>query len=66
MQMAAQANPAWTGGGVFDAGFESWLMDFQRRHALAVDGVIGPRTLLYLMAPTITEPRLSMAGAERP
>lgn len=65
MQMAAQASPAWTGGGVFDAGFESWLMDFQRRHALEADGIIGPRTLLYLMAPTITEPRLSMAGAER-
>lgn len=65
MQMAAQANPAWTGGGVFDAGFESWLVDFQRRHALVADGIIGPRTLLYLMAPTITEPRLTMAGAER-
>ncbi len=65
MQMATQASPAWTGGGVFDAGFESWLMDFQRRHALEADGIIGPRTLLYLMAPTITEPRLSMAGAER-
>jgi general secretion pathway protein A len=65
MQLAAQANPAWTGGGVFDAGFESWLVDFQRRHALDADGIIGPRTLLYLMAPTITEPRLSMAGAER-
>ncbi len=65
MQMATQARPAWTGGGVFDAGFESWLMAFQRQHALEADGIIGPRTLLYLMAPTITEPRLSMAGAER-
>lgn len=66
MQMAAQASPPWLGGRVFDAGFELWLMDFQRRHALATDGIIGPKTLLYLMAPTITEPRLSMAGPRRP
>jgi general secretion pathway protein A len=65
MQMAAQASPPWIGGSIFDAGFELWLMDFQRRHALVADGIIGPKTLLYLMAPTITEPRLSMAGEER-
>jgi len=65
MEMAAQANPPWTGGSHFDAGFESWLMEFQRRHALDADGIIGPKTLLYLMAPTITEPRLSTGGEER-
>ena len=65
MRMAAQANPAWTGGRVFDAGFESWLMAFQRRHALDADGIIGPKTLLYLMAPTIAEPRLTLAVQER-
>jgi len=65
MQMAAQASPPWTGGNDFDTGFELWLMDFQRRNALAADGIIGPKTLLYLMAPTITEPRLSMAREER-
>ncbi len=65
MRMAEQASPAWTGGSVFDEGFELWLKAFQRQHALMADGIIGPRTLLYLMAPTITEPRLSMAGEER-
>jgi len=65
MQMAAQASPAWTGGHVFDTGFESWLMAFQRQHALDADGIIGPKTLLYLMAPTIKEPRLSLAVEER-
>jgi len=65
MQMAAQASPPWTGGSAFDAGFESWLMDFQRRNALTADGIIGPKTLLYLMAPTISEPRLSMIPEER-
>ena len=28
------------------------------------DGIIGPNTLLYLMAPTITEPRLALDRAE--
>lgn len=61
MRMAAQAEPAWTGAGVLDAGFESWLIEFQRQNGLTPDGIIGPRTLLYLMAPTITEPRLVIA-----
>ena len=63
MQMAALAEPAWQGGGAFDAAFESWLLDFQNRNGLAADGIIGPNTLIYLMAPTITEPRL-LTGAE--
>ena len=64
MQMATFAEPAWPGGGTFDAGFETWLKDFQRRNGLAADGIIGPNTLIYLMAPTITEPRLALAAAE--
>lgn len=60
MQMAAFAEPAWQGGGVFNAGFESWLVDFQRRNGLAADGIIGPITLIHLMAPTISDPRLVM------
>lgn len=59
MRMAAQAETAWTGAGVFDAGFESWLVAFQRQNGLTPDGIVGPKTLLYLMAPTITEPRLA-------
>jgi general secretion pathway protein A len=65
MRLAAQAHPAWTEGRVFDAGFEQWLIDFQRRNAIPADGIIGPRTLLYLMAPTIAEPRLSTDWEER-
>jgi peptidoglycan hydrolase-like protein with peptidoglycan-binding domain len=64
MQMAKQAQPAWTGGGVFDANFELWLMTFQRRNGLEPDGIIGPKTLLYLMAPTIVEPRLLTLAEE--
>ena len=64
MHMASKASPPWTGGNVFDKDFEFWLMTFQRQHALAPDGIIGPKTLLYLMAPTIVEPRLSMAAQE--
>ncbi len=64
LQMAAQADPPWTGSDGFDAGFESWLYDFQRRQGLIPDGIVGPQTLLYLMAPTIIEPRLLLHLAE--
>jgi general secretion pathway protein A len=65
MEMAAYADPAWSGSGLFDAGFESWLMAFQRRHGLEADGIVGPNTLLYLMAPTIAQPRLIVDQDER-
>jgi general secretion pathway protein A len=64
MQMAAFAEPAWRGGDSFDSGFESWVMAFQRRNGLDADGIIGPNTLIYLMAPTITQPRLIIAPEE--
>ena len=64
MEMAGFAEPAWTGNGVFDAGFETWLLTFQRRHGLKADGIVGPNTLIYLMAPTITQPRLMLAAEE--
>ena len=64
MQMAALADPAWSGGGPFDENFESWLMAFQRRNGLQADGIIGPRTLMYLVAPTIVEPRLVADAGE--
>ncbi len=65
MEMAGYADPAWTGEGVFDSSFETWLMTFQRRNGLRADGIIGPNTLIYLMAPTITQPRLITAAGER-
>jgi peptidoglycan hydrolase-like protein with peptidoglycan-binding domain len=66
MQMASFAQPPWQGGGEFDAGFESWLMNFQRRNGLVADGIVGPNTLIHLMAPTIEEPRLLMQAQEEP
>ena len=58
--MATQAASPWSGGMVFDERFESWLKDFQRRHGLEADGIVGPVTLLHLMAPTIVSPRLAL------
>jgi len=64
MDMAGLAEPAWIGAEIFDADFESWLMTFQRQHGLKADGIVGPNTLIYLMAPTITQPRLILAAEE--
>jgi general secretion pathway protein A len=64
MEMATLAEPAWTGSGVFDERFETWLMGFQRRNGLRADGIIGPRTLMHLVAPTIVEPRLVGVSGE--
>jgi general secretion pathway protein A len=65
MDMAGYAEPAWNGEGVFDSAFESWLKSFQRRNGLRADGIIGPNTLIYLMAPTIAQPRLVQVSEER-
>jgi general secretion pathway protein A len=65
LEMSTLAEPAWSGGRVFDERFESWVKGFQRRNGLKADGIIGPRTLMYLVAPTIVEPRLVFASAER-
>ena len=65
LEMAGFADPAWPGGVGFDENFESWLMSFQRRLGLDADGIVGPNTLLYLMAPTISEPRLIIAAASQ-
>jgi general secretion pathway protein A len=64
MEMAAFADPAWTGAPVFDVSFETWLRSFQRSKGLKADGIIGPNTLIHLMAPTIDQPRLVLAGEE--
>ena len=64
MEMATYAEPPWQGSGVFDASFESWLKAFQRRHGLDADGIVGPNTLIYLMAPTIDQPRLRLDNKE--
>jgi general secretion pathway protein A len=59
MELAGRAEFPWMGDGEFDEGFESWLIGFQRRHGLVADGIVGPETLLHLMAPTISTPRLA-------
>ena len=64
MRLASLAEPPWQGGGVFDAEFESWLLAFQRRNGLDPDGIVGPNTLLHLMAPTIDEPQLLIEPEE--
>ncbi|MGK2924982.1 MAG: AAA family ATPase [Lysobacterales bacterium] len=65
MEMAERAEPAWHGGAEFDAEFEGWLTAFQRRNSLKADGIIGPNTLIHLMAPTISEPRLLLDSGGR-
>ncbi len=64
--MAALAEPPWQGQGQtqFDLSFENWLRSFQQSHGLLADGVVGPQTLLYLMAPGIAEPRLETEPEE--
>jgi general secretion pathway protein A len=64
MEMAGLAQPAWDGDREFDLDFESWLTAFQRRNGLKADGIIGPNTLIHLMAPTIDEPRLVLQNEE--
>lgn len=64
MQMASFADPPWHGGSVFDREFEAWLTAFQQRNGLRPDGIIGPATLIRLMAPTISDPRLIESSAE--
>ncbi len=55
---AAEPERPFEGEAVFDAAFEQWLITFQRRHALRPDGIVGPRSLLYLMRNAISEPVL--------
>jgi len=64
MRLASFAAPPWQGAGVFDGEFESWLVAFQRRNGLVPDGIVGPNTLLHLLAPTIDEPRLVIENGE--
>lgn len=65
LDMAAFAEPAWRGNGGFNSDFESWLRTFQRRNGLHADGIVGPNTLIHLMAPTIETPRLVQISEER-
>ncbi len=57
-EMAKNADQPFQGPLVFDARFEQWLVQFQQRHGLEADGIVGPKTLLYLMKYVISEPGL--------
>ena len=45
----------------FSSEFKDWVIRFQQSHGLDDDGIIGPATLLYLLAPSIESPRLKSA-----
>ena len=58
MEMAVNVEVPYHGGQVFDAAFELWLKGFQLRNGLEADGIVGRKTLLYLMRASINEPKL--------
>lgn len=66
LRMAARADQPYLGPLVFDEAFEDWLIAFQSRNGLEADGIVGPRTLLYLMRFSIEEPRLLSNVQVRP
>ncbi|NNL94891.1 MAG: hypothetical protein HKO64_04665 [Xanthomonadales bacterium] len=58
LELAGRSKPAYRGPAEFGIEFEQWLIRFQQRNGLDTDGIVGPRTLLYLMRPSISRPRL--------
>jgi general secretion pathway protein A len=58
LRLAGMAEEPLADATAFDVRFERWLMGFQQRHGLEMDGIVGPKTLLYLMRNSITQPRL--------
>ncbi|NND45508.1 MAG: AAA family ATPase [Xanthomonadales bacterium] len=64
LSLAGEADLPYRGAPVFGREFESWLQAYQQRHALDADGIVGPRTLLYLMRPSITSPALRRQWTE--
>lgn len=58
VQLARLSDQPYRGAAVFGTDFESWLIQFQQRYGLEADGIVGPRTLLYLIRPSIGEPGL--------
>jgi len=58
LALARMADRPYTGQAAFKLEFEHWLVEFQQRFGLDADGIVGPRTLLYLIRPSISEPGL--------
>lgn len=61
LQLATRTEQPYGGTAEFGPEFEQWLMSFQVRNGLDPDGIVGPKTLLYLMRFSIDEPRLLTA-----
>ncbi len=59
MEMATRVDVPYHGEQIFDAAFERWLKSFQIRNGLEADGIVGRKTLLYLMTASIDDPQLS-------
>jgi general secretion pathway protein A len=57
---ARTESAAWTGDidAEYDRVFRDWIVNFQRRHGINDDGVIGPATRLFLGVPQETAPAL--------
>jgi len=58
LELATRTEQPYAGAAEFGPEFEQWLMAFQVRNGLDPDGIVGPKTLLYLMRHSIEEPRL--------
>ena len=58
MEMASRVDVPYHGEQEFDAEFERWLKSYQIRNGLDADGIVGRKTLLYLMTASIDEPRI--------
>ena len=58
MEMATHVDVPYHGEQIFDADFEDWLKSYQIRNGLQADGIVGRKTLLYLMTASIDDPHI--------
>jgi general secretion pathway protein A len=64
LELAGLSENPYKGESVFGSEFENWLISFQMQNGLDADGIVGPRTLLYLIRPSITDPVLKSEWQE--
>ncbi len=58
IDMASRVDVPYHGEQTFDADFERWLKSYQIRNGLQADGIVGRKTLLYLMTASIDDPHI--------
>ncbi len=58
IEMATRVDLPYHGEQRFGAAFERWLKSYQIRNGLDADGIVGRKTLLYLMTASIDDPQL--------